>query len=426
MIGKKEKFTLNDLLCIYYFLLPVLQLTFFPLVPFGGYLSLIGLSGLIVLVISKEPNCLVRYADILILYGVLAALLVVAFILHPERRVWIMRDYGVKTILLQGGIFAYPTIRLQKTPEQFFRNLKISIIIRGVYYAYMALEPLRNGYWLIEQFGSVQHFASNMTWSYGVLMVVSVLSVMALQEKKKILFVPVGIGLLGILLYGSRGSIVCYAIGAVLFILFGERKKLKLKKVVIILVAVVFVAFIFSDFGANTVALLAQRTGIKSRFITTYLNMMQGNKSLDSESSGRDRIWKLVLSMIRERPLGYGMMGHRNAIYRIGIKWGYSHNLFLDWLAEYGVFFGSLLIIGLIFMNVRMIRNNPLSLERLLMILFITLSCEMLFSAYYWIHFGIWSILALYVNHFKGRWHEVRKGTDMERIVQVLIAEEIV
>ncbi|MEE3405699.1 MAG: O-antigen ligase family protein, partial [Acutalibacteraceae bacterium] len=388
-------------------------------------LMLLGLAGLTGLIIVKEPNGLVRYADIIILYALMAVLLGTAFWLDPARRIWLSRDFGVKTALLTGGIFAYPAIRFQKTPKQLFRNLKAAILIRGVYYMYQVLEPIRTGYWQYEQFGVIKRSQSHMTWSYGVLMVIAVLSIMAIQEKKRILFIPVGIGLIGILLYGSRGSIVSYAIGAALYILFGERKKLELKKIVIILLAVIFVAFVFSDLGASTVEMLAQRTGIKSRFITTYLNMMQGDKSMDSESNGRDRIWALVLGMIREKPLGYGPMGHRNAIYRIGIKWGYSHNLFLDWLAEYGVLFGSLAIFGLFFMIVRLFRKSNEPIERMLLILIITVSCEMLFSGYYWIHFGIWSILALYVNHFKDRWQQQRQ-LGLKDIVQFLVAEEIV
>lgn len=425
MTRKKEKFTLNDLLCIIFFALPLLQVIFFNYVPHGGYLLLIGLAGLIGLVIVKEPNGLVRYADILVLYALMAVLLGTAFLLDPARRVWLTRDFGVKTALLMGGIFAYPAVRLQKTPEQFYRNLKISVVLRGVYYAYMVLEPIRKGYWQYEQFGVIKRSASHMTWSYGVLLVISVLSIMAIREKRRIYFVPVGLGLIGILLYGSRGTIVCYAIGAALYILFGERKQLELKKVVIILLALIFVAFVFSDLGASTVEMLAQRTGIKSRFITTYLNMMQGDKSMDSESNGRDRIWALVLSMIREKPLGYGPMGHRTAIYRIGIKWGYSHNLFLDWLAEYGVFFGSMMIIGLFFMIIRLFRKSFGFIERMLLILMITVSCEMLFSGYYWINFGIWAILALYINHFKDQWQQQNK-LETKDIVQVLVAEEII
>ena len=425
MTRKKEKITLNDLLCIIFFALPLLQEIFFNHVPHGGYLLLIGLVGLIGLVIVKEPNGLVRYADILVLYGLMAVLLGTAFWLDPARRIWLTRDFGVKTALLMGGIFAYPVIRLQKTPEQLYRNLKAAVLIRGAYYAYQVLEPIRKGYWRYEQFGVIKRSASNMTWSYGVLMVVAFWSIVAIWEKKRILFIPVGIGLIGILLYGSRGSIVCYAVGAALFILFGERKQLELKKIVIILLALAFVAFIFSDFGASTVEMLAQRTGIKSRFITTYLNMMQGDKSMDSESNGRDRIWALVLSMIRERPLGYGPMGHRTAIYRIGIKWGYSHNMFLDWLVEYGVFFGSMMIIGLFFVIIRLFRKSSSLIERMLLILLITVSCEMMFSGYYWIHFGIWSILALYVNHFKEKWQQQNK-LETKDIVQVLVAEEII
>lgn len=84
-----------------------------------------------------------------------------------------------------------------------------------------------------------------------------------------------------------------------------------------------------------------------------------------------------------------------------------------------------MMIFGLFFMIIRIFRKSSSLMERMLLILMITVSCEMLFSAYYWIHFGIWALLALYVNHFKEKWQQ-QSQLELKDVVQVLVAEEVI
>ncbi len=367
---------------------------------------MIGLLGVLIIITIIDKKTIGRYLDIIVVYSIIIVLFAVRLLSEPSVRVWISRDYGIKYMFFVGGIFAYAVIRIQNSPEQMLKSLTVVAIVLGLYYSVQVLEPLRNGYWTIERFGAVVHDKSNMSWSYGVLFVISILLANAILYKKLILYFPVGVGLIGILLYGSRGTIVCFAIGILLLICVYNRK-MDYKKILLLLTIGVFALFLFSECGATSINNFTKSIGWDSRLVDTYVKMVLGNRSLESESSGRDRIWKLVIRMIKEKPYGYGLMGHRTAIYNIGIKWGYSHDFFLDILAEYGVIDGGLIILCLAVGFIRYFIKRRNNTEVLIMIVFIMVSCEMLLSAYYWIHYGLWAMFALYMNRFQSNWSKV-------------------
>ena len=118
-------------------------------------------------------------------------------------------------------------------------------------------------------------------------------------------------------------------------------------------------------------------------------------------------LYSFVLGLIQKKPLGYGLMGQRSLIYDYGYKWGYSHDLFLDLLVEYGVILGGLIII-LLFVGIGYFLTKVKNIqEKMLFIVFLTVSCEMLLSNYYWLHYGLWALLGLFVNHFVSDWTRV-------------------
>jgi hypothetical protein len=378
----------------------------------GGYkIALLILILLIAVTMMKNVNFLSKYKDIILYFSVIVILFGVQFLIHPYTRVWIKRSFGVYTALLIGcGIFAYPVIRLQDDILKMVKGLKISALLVGAMYAIMSIERIRRGYWTYTSFGVVTHTVSNMSWSYGVLFVVCVCAYMLIIEKKKYMAFPVAAGLVGILLYGSRGTIISFAIGVVLTLFFLDNKKRDYRKIILIISAAIVVMFIFSDTGTKLISDVVTKLGWEnSRFIKTFLKTTQGDSSIADESSGRDRIWKLVIQLIKDKPLGYGVMGHREYIYNIHIKWGYSHNIFLDILAESGVIIGSIVIL-LGFVGIaRYLLKVENKTEKFIFIMFITVSCELLLSGYIWIHYGIWSILAIYMNHFVFKWNDDNK-----------------
>lgn len=394
----------QDLLLVIFLIMPVLKGLFISKIPGGSLLLSFGIVGLIAFSMIKKKNFFMKYIDVFIVYSIVAVLFIYQFATNPSVRIWIMRDYGVRHMFLIGGIFAYPIMRVQDNVGTVMRNMKISAVVLGLYYAYQVIEPITKGYWEYEQFGILRHSESNMSWSYGMLLLVCIMSILLIIEKKKYMIIPIAISLVGILLYGSRGTIISFIIGVVLILLFLENKKADVKKYVLIIIAAAAAMFILSDTGLTLIENVTDSLGIESRFIDSFLNTLKGGDSFDEESSGRDRIWKVVIGLIKENPFGVGVMGHRNAIYRIGIKWGYSHDVFLDLIVELGWIFGTLVILVGLYGIVKFFRKVKDVRERLLFIIFITVSCELLLSGYIWLHYGLWGLLGIYMNHFRAKW----------------------
>ena len=109
-----------------------------------------------------------------------------------------------------------------------------------------------------------------------------------------------------------------------------------------------------------------------------------------------------VLNMIKNGPFyGYGVYGERNIVYNLGIRWGYSHNIFLELLVSFGWLIGSIIIIVMVIGIVHFFVKVKNKDERLLFVIFLTLSFELLLSNTLWLHVAPWALMALYVNHFK-------------------------
>ena len=99
-------------------------------------------------------------------------------------------------------------------------------------------------------------------------------------------------------------------------------------------------------------------------------------------------------------------MEKRNAIYALSYKWGYTHNIFLEILVSFGWVLGGLISILIVLGIIRLFRKSDDKDEKLLFLIFLTVSFELLvLSNSIWLHFGLWSLMALYINHFKGKWH---------------------
>lgn len=401
-----SKFCVENIMLIFFLCFPVLRSVVFSNISGGSYFMISILIAMIVYVFIRKTRGQKKnsYVDILALYLIIVFLFLLKFIYDESIDVWLTRDYGVRYSILVGGIFAYAVVRLQKSVDSMIFGMKISAFILAIYYAYMSLEPIQNGYWTYYQFGELRHSPSHMSWSYGVLFVISVFSIYVIVEKKLFMMIPIVIGFIGILLYGSRGTIISFILGLIFVILFYEKKKITGKKAVSLFTTVGLALFFTSSTGLGLITDIMKKYNLKSRFVTTVVNTMHSGETLENESTGRFRIWTHSLELIEKKPLGYGVFGQRNSIYNIGIKWGYSHDIFLDILLEFGVIVGFIIIVIFIRGVIKYLANVTDNKERIVFIVFLTVSCELLVSGTIWSHYGIWSLMALYVNHFKNSW----------------------
>lgn len=158
------------------------------------------------------------------------------------------------------------------------------------------------------------------------------------------------------------------------------------------------IVFCLSDFGLSMISDILMSHGLNSRFIDSIKNFA----TFEELSNGRSRIWETAISLIKTGPFyGYGVYGERNAIYNIGMKWGYSHNIFLEILVDFGWLFGSIIIVVLFFYLVLFFKSSKDKYEKLLVIIFLTIGFELVLSNSIWLHSGLWILMGLIVNHFK-------------------------
>ena len=372
----------------------------FTHLPGGWILCPATLWFLILLTLIKKHRCLGRYIDILLFYLVIFGLFFFKFWENPEMSVWLTRTYGVLNVVTWGGIYSYAVIRLQNNAMDILGVLKKTGILLCIYYTWRALEVIQNGYWTYTQFDVVRHTTSNMSWSYGVLMAICFVSIYLLREKIRWVIIPIFVGILGILVYGSRGTLIGFLLGILFLILMHNNGKMKLKNYILLFLCVGMAIFLLSDTGLTTVSDLLKNMGLNSRFIDSLLNFSFSN--FEETSNGRWIIWMTVLNMIQNGPFyGYGVYGERNIVYNLGMRWGYSHNIFLELLVSFGWLIGSIIIIVMIIGIVRFFVKVKNKDERLLFIIFLTLSFELLLSNTLWLHVAPWALMALYVNHFK-------------------------
>lgn len=401
---------LEDMLLFYFFTLPIWRDFIFSHLPGGSYYgSFAVLLFLILLAMIKYCRNLSLFTDAFVLYLIIAMLFFLKFWNNPSMSDWINRTYGLMSVITWGAPLAYLVIRLQRNFTKMLNTLKKTGIVLGIYYALKSLEVLRNGYWTYTNFGVVRHESSNMSWSYGVLMAICFISIyLFIKRQKKIAIVPIVIGVVGILVYGSRGSLIGLVLGAVLMVLFYNKEKMTWKNYVFLFLIAALFIFCLSDSGLLLVSMLLKNAGLNSRFIDSLVEFSYSN--FEEISNGRWAIWTTVIDLIKSGPFyGYGVYGERNAVYGIGMKWGYSHEIFLEILVSFGWLFGSIIIIIAVVGIIRFFRDSKIAEEKMLFILFLTIGFELLLSNTLWLHCAPWVLMGLYANHFKHSYIDIER-----------------
>ena len=147
------------------------------------------------------------------------------------------------------------------------------------------------------------------------------------------------VSLLVILALGSRGAILCIGIFILLkAIRFNFKRNYTMLSIYTAFWGTLAIMFLYLDSILEYINNLLLIFGIRSRSIQLFLRE-------EIHLSGRDRIYQNVIEEIVNNPLlGIGLGGDRQVV-----GGGYVHNLFLELLANFGIIFGMIIIITLVF-----------------------------------------------------------------------------
>lgn len=222
------------------------------------------------------------------------------------------------------------------------------------------------------------------------------------------------------LLYQNISYYAAYAIGMTGFIIRENRFKKKIYKILllflivlqfimcfisggkggVLLATILIIYFLFLKYKARIILLalpLAAAYLWLPHFIELVgmqfnLNMTGFNRILsfiDGSSvadTGRKLLWYKAFEMFKSAPIfGHGL---GSTFYEMN---SYSHNLFMDLLAETGVFGMLIFILGLVVFGIKVLQNYKMSeLCRWLCIIFIAGFTMNLFSGYIWANHMVW------------------------------------
>ena len=162
-----------------------------------------------------------------------------------------------------------------------------------------------------------------------------------------------------ILIFGSRGPIICIVVMILLYIAFSRRISRKKRMALIIIISVVAV-IIYSNLSVfiNALGSLFDALGYQSR----SLKMLMQN--IIQYDSGRIALYDFYLLRIRDRPLlGYGLVGGWKS------PASYPHHLFIELLLSFGIFWGTIFCLIVILISLNAAISKEKDVQRITQIL---------------------------------------------------------
>ena len=180
-----------------------------------------------------------------------------------------------------------------------------------------------------------------------------------------------------VLLMGSRGSLLilaCYLMIVLLKKYFSQR--LSIKKIVLFMLAVVTIAIVFIEGKVllEKIALLASGLNINARTIKFLLG--DDFSTVASDQIRYELRNKCVSQWGRMPALGYGILGDRQFL-----EGDYVHNIFIEFITDYGFVLGTILIVTLLYGIIKNIAKK----SKIFAILLLSLSGSYLTSTLFFV-----------------------------------------
>lgn len=303
--------------------------------------------------------------EIVMLYLLLLFVFALNYLIFPENRAYLsIYTFELFFICLPSGI----NISLVRNIELYDRVLRlVSLIILIIGIAIVLFQS------------NIMNTAGySMSFSYYLLLPVLYFTYkMANNGINFVTLIAVCIGVLMIIVYGSRGSLITWCIYVVAILLFSS---IRLYKKLLFLIPV-FCMIVFSDSIISLIVSLSRKLGASSRTLNLYLS-----NELLFHDSGRKNLYMVSSKAIKEHPLiGNGI----GADYRLLDV--YTHNIVLDFALHYGVIIGFVLVLILVIVFIKTYMDC--SNKNLFIMFFCYGLIPLLFSGTYFTSVGFFVLL---------------------------------
>lgn len=309
-------------------------------------------------------------------YLVSAFVFLLTYIIFPENVPYIQSNlFSHFFIALPSLIYAF-SINDFRELRKMMKNAGFGVFIIGTLISVLVF------------LGKSSVGSYSMSLSYYMLLPLLIYTDKFFNRINLIDLLIVVISLIIILGLGSRGALLCYLV--FLFYRFVFIKEQLTSKKLLIYLIVFFGGLNFLLFYKQILRLiydLLLSFNIRSRTLSLFI---QSGIYL----SGREDLYSIIIRQISENPfLGIGLFGDRIFI------GGYSHNIFLEIWAHFGLLFGSVLIILLLTIIYQVLINEKNKKTANLMSIWFSIGfIHLLVSSTYVTDFRFFIFLGLSLN----------------------------
>lgn len=234
-----------------------------------------------------------------------------------------------------------------------------------------------------------------MNITYGVIPWIFFVCGFSFCYKKGISFLLSVVSIFFILISGCRGAAIITLISIIILYLSSLINNFTIKKLILFVFIIVIGTIVFINFDllVSNLYYHLKEIGFNSRTLELYLG--QGyEKSLNHYS---DRAVLQMPLIEKFNLIGYGIYSDRLVLGGV-----YAHNLFIEWIYDFGLLIGSLLSIGFIWEILNkctlVFRTHMVSLRIILASCISVILCKYMVSSSYLHAPEFWYLLGLLVN----------------------------
>lgn len=351
-------------------------------------------------------------------YGVLWFLLTISFRkLFPKIHSVFLLFVLISLLIIFCNIIIYPENQIYITGD-FFKNIptfSTTCILSSMIFLWIGAcitdySSLRKSFRIASRIGIIfaalsdiialfilqEKYYDDMNFGYGVCLVTCDALFEYLQGRKKAdLFFSL-VGIISILMSGTRGPVLCVMI---LFVLwnFIYQKEFKYRVEVIVGCIVLVLLNYWGVFYRllEKLSLFLQSIGIQDNRI---MDMLFSGEIWDS--SGRDGIFSTIWEAIMQRPLfGYGIGGDRILLE----KNSYVHNIILELFCDFGIIFGSIIFIYIMRIFIKSIFEKNSDFSGICLIIFSVTVIRLMISSSYIISPIFFLLIGMCLNYMPAK-----------------------
>lgn len=294
----------------------------------GVYSDIVLTAFFIAIVFFAIPCFRIHKSDILLLFFIIAVF-VLEYFLYKSGQVY-LEKYAVSFLikilpLYFVGVSFGKTKDREKIVYQMYiismLTLISAIVYRIVFGASMSDE--------------VSKYVGDMDHAYKILPHCCLIAYYAVKRTNVLNLICVAIGGFYLLILGTRGAVLLYLVLVAVLLIMGRTSKGAVSRTVILFVTVG--GFVISSWYDTAILWMYQKARQLGLSVRIFDKLIKGELAV---SGGRDTISETLLYAIKENPfLGYGLCSDRV------LAGNYAHNIALELWVEFGIIFGTAILI---------------------------------------------------------------------------------